>query len=248
MSDLKSLFPTVTVFIAFIITILCLFAGTQRNFLYDVDILTLRTPTGSIGIGVHDFYSIHILSHCQGTLGTTETGVEISRNVTKCSNRTLLSPFDPTEAWAKDITSWGLEWPRVISDDFHALRLTSKVMGVLYCMGIGAMGAAILVRAWTGLAPRPGQGPCEFLFFILGSITISIASIIATVIAFEFVALINAHGKGSNVSAHYGEKFLGMTWAAVGLLFTGSVGCFVNVFIHERTAYAPAPVEKDIEG
>ncbi|OQE04571.1 hypothetical protein PENVUL_c032G09560 [Penicillium vulpinum] len=226
MSDLKSLFPTVTVFIAFIITILCLFAGTQRNFLYDVDILTLRTPTGSIGIGVHDFYSIHILSHCQGTLGTTETGVEISRNVTKCSNRTLLSPFDPTEAWAKDITSWGLEWPRVISDDFHALRLTSKVMGVLYCMGIGAMGAAIL----------------------LGSITISIASIIATVIAFEFVALINAHGKGSNVSAHYGEKFLGMTWAAVGLLFTGSVGCFVNVFIHERTAYAPAPVEKDIEG
>jgi hypothetical protein len=80
----------------------------------------------------------------------------------------------------------------------------------------------------------------------LGSLTISIASIIATVIAFEFVALINAHGEGSNVSAHYGEKFLGMTWAAAGLLLAGSIACFVNVFV--RRAAAPVAMEKDIEG
>lgn len=41
MLDLKSLFPTVTAFIAFILTLLCLFAGTQRNFLEDVDLLTV---------------------------------------------------------------------------------------------------------------------------------------------------------------------------------------------------------------
>lgn len=63
----------------------------------------------------------------------------------------------------------------------------------------------------------------------------------------EFVALINAHGKGSNVSAKYGEKLLGMTWAAVGLLLVGSVACFVNVF---RRPAPPPPMEKemDIEG
>jgi hypothetical protein len=63
--------------------------------------------------------------------------------------------------------------------------------------------------------------------------------------AFQFVALINAHGEGSNVSANYGEKFLGMTWAAAGLLLAGSVACFVNVFVRGQAA---APVEKDIEG
>jgi hypothetical protein len=41
MIDFKSLFPTITAFIAFIITILCLFAGTQKNFLDGADLLTV---------------------------------------------------------------------------------------------------------------------------------------------------------------------------------------------------------------
>lgn len=44
MLDAKGIFPTVTVFIAFIITILCLFAGTQKNFLGSVDLLTVSPP------------------------------------------------------------------------------------------------------------------------------------------------------------------------------------------------------------
>ncbi|KAF3029500.1 hypothetical protein E8E15_010829 [Penicillium rubens] len=252
MLDLKSLFPTVTAFIAFILTLLCLFAGTQRNFLEDVDLLTLYTPADTAGTassGAHDFYSIHVMSYCQGTLVTLDPGTEVTRNVTECSNRTILSSFDPTQAWPKEITSsQDLGWARVISDDFHAFRMTSQVMAVMYCIGVGAMGAAILVRVWTTLSPRAGQGLFEFSFFMLGSFSISIASIIATVIAFEFVALINAHGKGSNVSAHYGERFLGMSWAAVGLVLAGSVSCFVNVFVYKRAAYAPAPASKDIEG
>lgn len=79
----------------------------------------------------------------------------------------------------------------------------------------------------------------------LGSLCVNVASIIATVLAFEFVDLINAHGKGSNVSAKYGEKLLGMTWAAAGLLLVGSAVCLINTF---RPA---APIEKavdDMEG
>lgn len=41
MSDFKGLFQTVTVFVAFILILLCLFAGTQKNFLEDVDLLTV---------------------------------------------------------------------------------------------------------------------------------------------------------------------------------------------------------------
>lgn len=80
----------------------------------------------------------------------------------------------------------------------------------------------------------------------LGALSLSIASIIATALAFEFVALINAHGEGSNVSARYGEKFLGMTWASAGLLLVGSISSFVNVFV--RGYVADAPLSKDEEG
>ncbi|CDM27629.1 hypothetical protein DTO013E5_2697 [Penicillium roqueforti] len=248
MSDFKGLFQTVAVFVAFILTLLCLFSGTQRNFLDDVDILTLYTPD-STGSGVRDLYSVHVMSYCQGTLVTIDPGTEVTRNVTECSNRAISSSFDPTQAWPKELTSSpDMRWQRVISDDFHAFRMTCQVMAVMYCIGIGAMGAAMLVRVWTTLAPRACQGPLEFWFFMVGSFTVSVASIIATVIAFEFVALINAHGRGSNVTAHYGEKFLGMTWAAVGLLLAGSVACFVNVYVNKRAGYAPAAVSKDIEG
>lgn len=42
MIDLKSIFPTITAFIAFIITLCCLFAGTQKNLLDSVNLLTVR--------------------------------------------------------------------------------------------------------------------------------------------------------------------------------------------------------------
>lgn len=46
MLDLKGIFPAVTAFIAFLITLLCLFAGTQKNLLDNADLLTVRSrPT-----------------------------------------------------------------------------------------------------------------------------------------------------------------------------------------------------------
>ncbi|KAJ5569727.1 uncharacterized protein N7459_009157 [Penicillium hispanicum] len=249
MIDFKRLFPAVTAFIAFIITLCCLFAGTQKNLLDSVDLLTLYTPEGAFDSATHDFYSVHVMSYCQGTLGTVEpSSASITRNVTQCSNRTILFSFDPTEAWPKEVTNGStLEWPRVISDDFHAFRMTSQSMAVLYCIGVGAVGAVLVVRAASFAAPRIQQGPFEFGFLVLGSLSISIASIIATVIAFEFVALINAHGDGSNVTARHGDKFLGMTWAATGLLLVGSIASFVNVFVRGGQVVAAAPVPKDEE-
>lgn len=41
MADPKTFFPAVTAFIAFILTLICLFAGTQRNLLDEADLLTV---------------------------------------------------------------------------------------------------------------------------------------------------------------------------------------------------------------
>lgn len=42
MPDLKGLFPAATAFIAFVVTLLCLFAGSQKNLLDNADLLTVR--------------------------------------------------------------------------------------------------------------------------------------------------------------------------------------------------------------
>ncbi|KAJ5112461.1 hypothetical protein N7532_000506 [Penicillium argentinense] len=246
--DLKSVFPAITAFIAFILTLCCLFAGTQKNLLDGTDLLTLYTPQGSANSTGHDFYSVHIMSYCHGTFETIEPGSEGSaRNVTECSDRKLLFSFNPTEAWLEDISHGpNLEWPRVISDDFHAFRLTTRSMAVMYIIGVGAIGFALVARVVSLIASRVQHGLFEFGFLVLGALSLSIASIIATVIAFEFVALINAHGDGSNVSAKYGDRFLGMTWASTGLLLVGSISSFINIFVRGMQP-GPAPAPKDEE-
>lgn len=65
---------------------------------------------------------------------------------------------------------------------------------------------------------------------------LSITSIIATVIAFQFVDLINSHGESSNVSAMYGRTFLGMTWGAAGLLLLGSIASLIMVMLDRAPA------------
>jgi ABC-type polysaccharide/polyol phosphate export permease len=63
------------------------------------------------------------------------------------------------------------------------------------------------------------------------------------------VALINAHGDGSNVSARYGDKFLGMTWASTGLLLVGTLASFMNVSIRgAQVSEAPALAKDEEEG
>jgi hypothetical protein len=111
------------------------------------------------------------MSFCQGTLEILEPGSSGSaRNVTECSNRKLLFAFDPTEEWDHGVSHGpNLEWPRVISDDFHAFRMTTRSMAVMYMIGVGAIGSALVARVVSLIAPRRQQGLFEFGFLVVST-------------------------------------------------------------------------------
>lgn len=69
----------------------------------------------------------------------------------------------------------------------------------------------------------------------------SIASIITTVIMFQFVNLVNYHGEDSDVSAEYGQQFLAMSWASAGLLLVGSVASLAMVLVERGRAEEEPP-------
>lgn len=56
--------------------------------------------------------------------------------------------FDPTSVIQKElkpgINLTDLHWPSAIKDAVHAVEIASKVMFVLYCMGVAATGLALL--------------------------------------------------------------------------------------------------------
>ncbi|KAL4897848.1 actin cortical patch SUR7/pH-response regulator pali [Aspergillus ambiguus] len=230
MRTFYSLLPTLTAFIAFILGILCLFAGTSPKTLASVDLFTLYTPTIGNDTGMHDYYSIYTMAYCEGYL--LETG---DKNLTGCSNRTMLFSFDPARVFQEEIgngTSLSdIGWPRSVTEDFHAFHVTSRGMGVFYCIGVGFAGLAMLERLWWMITNGPRQSVMELSSLLLSFTMFSIASIIATVVAFQFVDLINSHGDSANVTAEYGRTFVGMSWAAVGMSLVGSIASLAMVML-----------------
>lgn len=96
--------------------------------------------------------------------------MDAPRNITSCSNRTILGSFDPTASWPTEITQGpALEWQRVISDDFHAFRMTSRAMAVLYIVGVGAMGVVLVGKVVSMVVPRREFGIVEFGFLMVSS-------------------------------------------------------------------------------
>ena len=102
-------------------------------------------------LNIHDFYSAHVLDYCEGYYSpspVTNLTSSPSKNVTHCSNQTALFHFDPAAIIQSElkpgVNLTELKWPKAVQDAVRAAELASKVMFVLYCIGVGAVGLALL--------------------------------------------------------------------------------------------------------
>ncbi|PYH75856.1 hypothetical protein BO82DRAFT_396557 [Aspergillus uvarum CBS 121591] len=244
MSRLVNWLPTVAAFIAFILTLICLFAGSQTSVLPDTSILTIYTSNISQGTEIANFYSIHVMSYCEGELRVNH------KDFNNCSDRTLFFSFDPDAAIRADTGNTtspaDLGWPSAITDDFYAFQMTSRSMGIFYCLGAGVAALALLERAWWALRRGPRQTITEVSSMMLSFVMLGISSIIATVVAFQFVKLVSYHGQDAGVTAEYGPQFLSLTWAATGLYLIGGTTGLVMVLIdRSRPPVDNVPYDND---
>ncbi|PYH37149.1 uncharacterized protein BO87DRAFT_456842 [Aspergillus neoniger CBS 115656] len=247
MGCLQIFLPGIGSCIAFLLGILSLFAGSQRQFLPQADLLTLHTG-GAGGQGAPDYFSIYTMSYCTGYQETyisdeTTNATSTKNEIVDCSDRTVLFTFKPGEAIIKAMgTSSGSlspdSWPSWITDDFEALAPTNTAMVLLMILGTTASAISIGIRIWTVVCARaseksrppmyPGRpassfdldippSSIELLAYLASLLTFAIASIIASVITTEFVKLINKSGSGYGVSTTTGTSFMGMVWTAAVL-------------------------------
>ena len=211
------------------------------------------------------------MNYCEGFYepNTTVTREQHPvENVTHCSNRTALFHFDPTaiieSELAPGLNLTDLHWPSAIEDGINAIRITSKVMFIFYCIGIGFVGLAVIGAVGGFLAggkisasvnfmldlvsSQPLQSPAFFpsamLLVVLplenanmtqlAFLTLGIASAISTAVIVKAVNTINKHGADIGIAAYKGSKFLGMTWAATALMLLASFVWAVEVLRGRR--------------
>ncbi|KAE8151279.1 SUR7/PalI family-domain-containing protein [Aspergillus avenaceus] len=206
--------------------------------------MKIYTPTLGNDTAMRDFYSVYVMSYCEGFLDGR------NKNLTGCSHRSVLFSFNPAVALAKDTdnttTLDGVGWPSAVTDDLRAFSATSRSMGVFYCIGVGLAGLVVMERLWFVFAKGPRQTVVEASSIMIGFTILSIPSIITTVIALQFVGLINRHGEDSDVRAEYGQQFLGMTWAAVGLLMVGGICSWLTVLVDRNRSGSPVEEPKTV--
>lgn len=121
------------------------------------------------------------MSYCEGYFKISDTGAAI-RNVTGCSNRTVLFNFDPTDVLSGELNDGvnlsDINWSDAIDDDFEVLSTTTKAMAILYCIGTGATGLAVVAGAWLVFTGGRTQAIAELLLSMVSRDSPSTSSII----------------------------------------------------------------------
>ncbi|KAI9736365.1 MAG: hypothetical protein M1834_001252 [Cirrosporium novae-zelandiae] len=263
---LIAIFPLLCAVAAFILSMLCLFAGSKRNFIENGDLLTLNVSmlghvssnssnsssdgllssiTSAIGdaitdeindvvdditaeLGIHDFYSAHLLDYCEGYFEPNATVKDSHKNVTKCSNTTAFYHFDPSDILSSELTSGinltDLDWPDDIDDKIQDVKTASKALFVLYCIGIAAAGISVLASIAAVIIDGRLIAFVNFILALIAFLGLGIASAIVTVVVVKVVDAVNKYGDDISISATKGNKFLGMTWAATALMLIAAMG------------------------
>ena len=195
-------------------------------------------------LGLHDFYSAHLLNFCEGFYTPTDAPnatipkSEISKNVTDCSNRTAMYSFNPRETLQRELdeSEYGskinlteLGWPESLDDAIQALEVATNAMFVLYCIGI-AFAALALILALASLFTAPGgklSACANVSVELIAFLAVGVASALATAIGVKAAEVVNDKGEDVGVSAQRGGKFMALTWVATACLLVASlVWCF----------------------
>jgi len=188
------------------------------------DDLGRQLNTAAHELGLHDFYSAHVSTWCEGTLlsdnATTATNSsDVEQRVTVCTRPAYPFSFNPIAILESELLQ-GLTLEQVgfptadVDRVVSALEAAYKAMSICYLVGTILAGVSIV----TGLvAFRPSRllEAVNHLVALLAFVLLGVGSAIATTIAIRVKDVFNQRAAAVNVSATHSVRFLGMTWAAV---------------------------------
>ncbi|KAI9886517.1 MAG: hypothetical protein M1823_001698 [Watsoniomyces obsoletus] len=273
--------PLLCALVALVLSLLCVFAGSNSRFITDADILTLNTSelglfriARSIGaspnspfpnipsavlngldnlpdelqdnfvarLGIHDFYSAHVLTYCEGYYEPNGTTPGARKSITSCSNRTASNWFYPTQILERELTVGvsleDLRWPRDIDQGINALRTAFRAMFIAYVVGIVATGLTMLASLAGIFDNRRLTAAINAILALLSFLALGIASGIVTAATVKATEIINDKGRDIGIAATRGNKFLGMTWAATATMLLATILWMTQCCVRRRKSPA----------
>ncbi|KAK6369035.1 hypothetical protein LTR64_007195 [Lithohypha guttulata] len=209
------------------------------------DLINDATTDIASALNISDYYSVHLMNYCEGMYepnGTVaaENGTEVDKNTTYCSPRNALFHFNVTDIVASvlpdEIDLSDLNWPDAITDAQNTIRTASIATVVLYIIGIVFTGLALFGALFSIFTDGRLSACLNILLDFIAFLALTTGSVLATVVIVKAVNAFNNYGEDIGISATKGKVFLGMTWAAAGLMFVATVVSIVQLVIGRKSS------------
>ncbi|KAJ9658502.1 hypothetical protein H2198_003654 [Neophaeococcomyces mojaviensis] len=207
------------------------------------DLVDDVTSDIAASLNISDFYSVHIMNYCEGVFKpnaslAAENGTHVSKNTTYCSPRNAMFHFNVTQivqdALPSKINLTSIDWPQTITDAQDAVRTASIATEILYIIAIALTGLAFFAAIAGFFTNGRMSACCNVVIDTLAFIALVAASAVATTVILKVVDALNKYGQDLGIHANRGNLFLGMTWAATGLMFVATIISFIQVCVGRR--------------
>ncbi|KAK7211823.1 hypothetical protein V2G26_019001 [Clonostachys chloroleuca] len=181
-------------------------------------------------IGLSDWYSFHVMTACKGEFFDSSLPSRTNLNTTYCTHAKLGFRFNLTEFMAADLKKSGINVDLGNYADTDKsqkkLDILNKVLSALaafYIISMVFCAVALLSSSISLFSDNHTVSRLGLLSVVLATLSLSVASGIATAAAKQSADEVTKLGKGVGIESYRGYKFLGLTWGA-------AVAMFVDVF------------------
>ncbi|KAF3024275.1 hypothetical protein E8E14_013077 [Neopestalotiopsis sp. 37M] len=187
-------------------------------------------------LGISQWYSLHVMTACEGNFAPNATTPGAWYNTTNCTGQAAGFQFNLTEVLDHEISVGPLDLnpadlpvPDDITDAINYLNGFLLAIFILFCIGAGFAGlsflAAIAALSLGGTSKTGKTGPSRLMSLInviltgLSSLALLIGAAITTAVAKKGEEKINDKGSEVGISANAGTKFIIITWVSFAAMF-----------------------------
>jgi hypothetical protein len=189
----------------------------------------------SAELGISQWYSLHVMTACEGNFAPNATTPGAWYNTTNCTAQEAGFQFNLTEVLDHEISLGPLDLnaadlpvPDEVTDAINYLNGFLLAIFVLFCIGAGFAGLSFLssIAALSTGQSRSGRtGPSRVISLVnaifsgLASLALMVGAAITTAVAKKGQDEINDKGSEVGISADAGTKFIIIAWVSFASMF-----------------------------
>ncbi|KAJ2903741.1 uncharacterized protein MKZ38_009393 [Zalerion maritima] len=168
-------------------------------------------------LGIHQWYSLHVMNICQGAFTPNATAVGAGYHVSGCTEPLKSSNFNISALLSRELGAGpfhielaDIGFTQDLQKELDKIPSLLLAIAIPYILGVSFIGISLLLFTVERFIPK-------ITAIVIAALALLTGNVITTYCAKSLADKINGFGQHIGLSASSGQKFLIITWIAFGL-------------------------------